>query len=70
MSKIIEAILQQALRDSASELKSNPMMSREDRESRYCSILEWARWKVAVNGGRWVDYASPFEAQLAEALKV
>lgn len=70
MSQRIESILEQALKDSAAELRGDPKMSAESRAARYAAVLDWARWQVAVNGGHWIDYANPFESKLAEAWKI
>lgn len=69
MSKEIETLLRQAVEAAKIERKGR-RMSREEREQRRAAMIEWARFEVAVRGGRYVDYANPFENQMAEAWKV
>lgn len=64
----IDLILEQTLRDSAAQAKR--YRRTEDRETCFATVLDWARWQVAMNGGHWLDYANPFESRLAEAWRI
>ena len=67
---LIQSILDQAVKASALERLRSPKLSDSERHERFCAVLDYARWQVAVNGGRWIDYANPFEAKLVEAWKI